>query len=60
MLDETRTIECDAELVQAQRAVVITRRTRAKARQNNAAPAKMDVPPARDIILRLIELIKQV
>ena len=60
MLDETRTIESEAELARQPRAAVVTRRTQAKARRSKPASAKVDVSPARDIILRLIELIKQV
>jgi len=60
MLDDTRTIEREAELVQSPRAAGVSRRNRAKARQNKPAAEKVDALPAREIILRLIDLIKQV
>jgi len=60
MLDETRTIESEAELIRPQRASPGNRRTRAKPRQYKPAPAKAEISSTREIILRLIELIKQV
>jgi hypothetical protein len=60
MLEGTRKIESDADLVRPPRAAGVTRRPRAKSRKDIAAPVKEETPPERDIILRLIELIKQV
>jgi hypothetical protein len=59
MLDEIRTIESDAELVRPKRSAPAEGRHRAKARQNKSAPIKLEMPPTREIILRLIELLKQ-
>jgi hypothetical protein len=60
MPDETRTFESDAELARPLRPVVIKRKTSAKPREGKPASVKAEVPPARDIVLRLIELLKQV
>ena len=60
MLDGTIKIKRDADLVQPVRAAEVSRRTRAKARKNKPAPVIEEVTPDRDLILRLIELIKQV
>ena len=60
MLDETRTIERDAELVRPQRAALGKGRRRVKPRRNKPVPANVEITPTREIILRLIELLKQV
>ena len=59
MLDDTRTIESDADLVRPQRAALINKRTGSKPRQRKPGAAKAEIPPPREIILRLIELFKQ-
>ena len=60
MPDETRTFESDAELAQALRpAAAAKRKTSAKPRQRKPVAIKTQVPPAREIVLRLIELLKQ-
>jgi hypothetical protein len=59
MLDEARTIESDAELVRPKRAAFTEGRTRAKPRQNKLVAEKLEIPLTREIILRLIELLKQ-
>lgn len=59
MLDETITIESDAERVRPQRAVLINKHTGSKPGQRKPAAAKTEIPLPREIILRLIELFKQ-
>jgi hypothetical protein len=60
MPDETRTFESDAELARPLRPATATRKTSAKPRESKPASLKVEVPPAREIVLRLIELLKQV
>jgi hypothetical protein len=59
MPDEIRTFESDAELARPKPALV-NRRNQAKPRQNKPALAKGEISQTREIILRLIELLKQV
>jgi len=59
MLDETRSIESDAERVLHQRTAHINKRTGSKPGQRKPAAAKTEIPLPREIILRLIELFKQ-
>jgi hypothetical protein len=60
MPDETRTFESDAELARALRpAAVVKHKTSAMPRQRKPVAIKTQVPPAREIVLRLIELLKQ-
>ena len=59
MPDETRTFESDAELARP-KVAMLNRRTQAKNRQNKPALAKVEISQTREIILRLIELLKQV
>ncbi len=57
MADETRTFESDAELVRP--AAVAKRKASAKPRQRKPIAIKAQVSPAREIVLRLIEMLKQ-
>ena len=57
MPDETRTFESDAEL--ARPVAAAKHRASAKPRQRKPVVIKAQVPPAREIVLRLIELLKQ-
>jgi hypothetical protein len=59
MLDEMRTMESDVELVMPPKAAAATGKTSAKPRKSKPASPKVQAPPAREIILRLIELLKQ-
>jgi hypothetical protein len=59
MPDETRTFENDTELARP-KAAMLNRRTQTQNRQNKPALAKGEISQTREIILRLIELLKQV
>ena len=59
MLDETITLESEPDLARPQ-AAQVQGRTRVKASKKQPVPGKMEIPQAREIVLRLIELIKQV
>ena len=60
MPDETRTFESDAEMVKPRKVVLGSKRSKTKFRQKSYAPLKVEMPPTRELILRLIELIKHV
>jgi hypothetical protein len=60
MQDEMRTLESEVELVRPPRPAAVTRKTSMNLRQSKPGTAKVETPLAREIILRLIELFKQV
>lgn len=59
MLDEMRMIESDARQVSSQPVARSKKRTRPKPRPQKLAAAKVELPPRREIILRLIELFSE-
>jgi hypothetical protein len=60
MQDEMRTLESEVELARPPRPAAVTRKTSVKPRQSKPGSVKVEAPLAREIILRLIELFKQV